>query len=237
MKIAIMQPYFFPYIGYWQLLHAADLFILFDDPQYIRHGWINRNRILKPEGGWQYIIVPLKKHALTEKIKHICVNSNMKWEKRIIGQLAHYKKYALYYYEVIDVVGSLLADIRTYRIVDINLEIIKSMSSLLGLQKKICVSSALNFNYEEVGNAGEWALRIAEQIGAKEYINPVSGANLFDETKFNKSNIKLSFLNSHNITYNQINDFIPSLSIIDVLMFNGISKTRNFLSNYHLSTR
>ena len=71
MKIAIMQPYFFPYIGYWKLIHAVDRFVTFDDAQYIRHGWVNRNRILKPGGGWQYIVVPLTKHSLTESIKNV----------------------------------------------------------------------------------------------------------------------------------------------------------------------
>jgi hypothetical protein len=92
MKIAIMQPYFFPYIGYWQLIHAVDRFVLFDDAQYIRHGWVNRNRILKPGGGWQYILVPLKKHALTESIKNVQVNPDGKWHELIVRQLAHYKK-------------------------------------------------------------------------------------------------------------------------------------------------
>ena len=71
MKLGIMQPYFFPYLGYFDLIHSVDKWVVFDTPQYIRHGWVNRNRILHPESDWQYIIVPLKKHPRNTPIKEI----------------------------------------------------------------------------------------------------------------------------------------------------------------------
>ena len=94
MKVAIMQPYFFPYIGYFQLIHAVDTFILFDDVQYIRHGWINRNRILKPVFGHQYIIAPLAKHQQKSLIKEISVIEGVAWKVKILLQIEHYKKKA-----------------------------------------------------------------------------------------------------------------------------------------------
>lgn len=90
MKLAIMQPYFVPYIGYWQLIHAVDTFVLFDDVQFIRRGWVNRNRVLKHGGGWQYITVPLRKHSLNQLIKDIYVHGNKAWKKQILRQLDHY---------------------------------------------------------------------------------------------------------------------------------------------------
>ncbi|MGC7846714.1 WbqC family protein [Desulforudis sp. 1088] len=90
MRAAVMQPYFSPYIGYWQLIHAVDTFVLFDDVQYIRHGWINRNRILKPGGGWQYIIA-LKKHSKNDLIRNIQAHPTLEWKARILRQLEHYK--------------------------------------------------------------------------------------------------------------------------------------------------
>ena len=101
MKLAIMQPYLFPYLGYWQLIHEADKFILFDDAQYMRHGWVNRNRILKPRDGWQYIIIPLEKHGAKEKISNVMVQSGGNWKRQIIAQLQHYKKRARYFNETI----------------------------------------------------------------------------------------------------------------------------------------
>ena len=89
MRLGIMQPYFFPYIGYMSLIKNTDLFILFDDVQFIRHGWIERNRILKPSGGWQYIAVPLEKHHRDTLIKEIRINADKvkftgnKWNDKV----------------------------------------------------------------------------------------------------------------------------------------------------------
>ena len=236
MKIAIMQPYFFPYIGYWQLIHAADCFVLFDDAQYIKNGWINRNRILKPGGGWQYFLIPLKKHVHTEPIKNIQIHPETQWKKRVLGQLAHYKKTALYFHEIYEMVRGIFSGIDDKNIAGINFAIICKICEALGEKKEIYLSSSKNFDYQNVENAGEWALRIAEQLGAEEYINPVSGAGLFNPGKFASAHIKLSFLKSHEIVYDRRGTFEPSLSIIDVMMFNGIKKTQEFLSCYSLKS-
>ena len=97
MKLGIMQPYFFPYIGYFSLIKHTDDFILLDTVQFIRHGWIERNRILKPSDGWQYIMVPLKKHSRETLIKNIEINNEQQWKEKILAQLQHYKKQAPYF--------------------------------------------------------------------------------------------------------------------------------------------
>lgn len=232
MKVAIMQPYFFPYIGYWQLIHAVDRFVLFDDAQYMRHGWVNRNRILKPGGGWQYILVPLKKHAVTEAIKNVEVHPDKKWKELIVGQLAHYKTKARYFNEINGLVREILFSNNQKSIAAINFATIIKLCVYLGIKKEIIQSSEQHFDYADVGDAGEWALRIAEQMRASEYINPAAGAELFSQEKFSSSNIKLSFLRSHEIVYSQRDVFEPSLSIIDVLMFNGLDGTKEHLKNY-----
>jgi len=232
MKIAIMQPYFFPYIGYWQLIHAVDTFVLFDDAQYMRHGWVNRNRIMKPGGGWQYIHVPLAKHDATESIKKVHAHPEGKWKERIIAQLAHYKRKARYVDEVNQMVREILFSNNEQSIAAINFATIRKLCANLDIKKEIIQSSEQNFDYTDVGDAGEWALRIAEQMGATEYINPAAGAELFSPEKFSSSNIKLSFLKSHEIVYPQQGVFEPSLSIIDVLMFNGIEGTKILLEKY-----
>ena len=233
-RIAIMQPYFFPYIGYWQLIHAVDCFVILDDAQYIRHGWINRNRILRPGGGWQYITIPLKKHHLTDPIKDINANQDFRWKDRILRQLAHYKKRAHYFNETNEMLINIFSDVQSQRIAEINLLIIKNLCDRLQLSREFVVSSEKCLDYNNVGDAGEWALRIAEQMGADEYINPVSGSGLFNREKFTSSNIKLSFLKSHEIVYSQLGVFEPSLSIIDILMFNGIDKTKKYLLKYSI---
>lgn len=236
MKLAIMQPYFFPYIGYWQLIHAADCFVLFDDAQYMRHGWVNRNRILKPSGGWQYILVPLEKHPVTESIKNVLAHPNKEWKELIIAQLAHYKKKARYFAETNELVRESLFSNSERSIAVINFTIISRVCAYLDLKKEIILSSGHNFDYAHVGDAGEWALRISEQLGASEYINPASGSELFNREKFSSSNIELSFLRTQEIAYPQRGHFEPALSIIDVLMFNGIDGTRELLEKYYMES-
>ena len=188
-RIAIMQPYFFPYIGYWQLIHAVDCFVILDDAQYMRHGWINRNRILRPGAGWQYITIPLKKHRLTDPIKDINAHQDFRWKDRILRQLAHYKKRAHYFNETNEMLIDIFSDVQSQRIAEINLHIIKNLCDRLQLLREFVVSSEKCLDYNNVGDAGEWALRIAEQMRADEYINPVSGSGLFNREKFASSEI------------------------------------------------
>ena len=231
-RLAIMQPYFFPYIGYWQLINAVDCFILFDDAQYMRHGWVNRNRILKPGGGWQYILVPLQKHEMKESIKNVQVHPEKQWRELIVGQLAHYKKKARFFNDTIEIVKNILFGNDEQNIAAINYFTIRSLCAYLDIKTEIIVSSERTFDYSKVGDAGEWALRMTEQMGASEYINPASGAELFDFGKFSTSKIKLSFLKTDEIVYSQRGTFESSLSIIDVLMFNGVEGTKELLSKY-----
>ena len=97
MKLGIMQPYLFPYLGYFDLIHCTDRWIVFDTAQYIRHGWINRNRILHPTSGWQYFIIPVKKQSRNTPICDIQVSDNPGWRARVLGQLEHYRKRAPYF--------------------------------------------------------------------------------------------------------------------------------------------
>ena len=235
MKLGIMQPYFLPYIGYWQLIQAVDTFVLFDDVQYIRHGWVNRNRILKHGGGWQYIMIPLRKHPVNELIRNIQIHDASNWKLDILRQLEHYKygRYcARHYQETIDFLHPLFEGIHSERLAPINTTIIREICRYLEIKTEIIVSSEKGFNYEDVQDAGEWALRISEQMGASEYVNPIGGRELFDRQKFESSHIKLSFLKSADIQYVNGPVFEPWLSIVDVLMFNGRAGTQALINQY-----
>jgi len=239
MTLGIMQPYFFPYIGYWQLIKSVDVFVLFDDVQYIRHGWINRNRMLKPGGGWQYIVLPIKKHSQNTLIKMIKVDENIDWKSQIIRQLEHYRHSlrAPFYYETMEFLDKLFSSINGNSVVDINKAIIIELTRLLGIETEILVSSEKNFDYSMVNDSGDWALAISEQMGAEEYRNPVNGAPLFDVKKFSEKGIRLSFLQSSDIEYSQGRSFEPSLSILDALMFNGADVLKNLLDKYSITTK
>jgi hypothetical protein len=234
MTAAIMQPYFFPYIGYFQLIQAADRFILLDDVQYIRHGWINRNRILKPADGIQYIIMPLAAHARDTLIKDIRPAEGEKNKDRILRQIEHYKKTAPYYKAVRALIGDSFAT-EHGSVAEMNAAYLKTVCDYLQIDLKIEISSQMNFDYSGVQDAGEWALRMCEQLQATAYINPVGGMELFDKARFEQSNIRLQFLQPALKEYDQRREqFEPGLSIIDVMMFNEPAAIKNFLNDYQL---
>lgn len=234
MKAAIMQPYFYPYIGYFQLIHAADRFILFDDVQYIRHGWINRNRILKPGEGFQYIIMPLAAHTRDTLIRDIQPADADNNKDKILRQLEHYKKTAPCYKAVRALIGDCFSTHQD-TIAGMNGHCLKTTCDYIGLDFKIERSSQMNFDYSQVQDAGEWALKMSEQLQATTYINPPGGKALFNNSKFEASNIQLRFLQPGIKTYSQRRaHFEPALSIIDVMMFNEPAAIKDLLNDYQL---
>lgn len=236
MKLAIMQPYFMPYIGYFSLIKHTDKFILFDTVQFIRHGWIERNRILKQNGGWQYIQVPIiKKDGRDTLIKDILINNKENWKAKILAQLQHYKKIAPFYFKTIQ----LLNDIFSYEyddIVSLNRTSLRMVCEYLGINRDIEVFSKMNLDIKPAEAPDEWALNICAAIdGADEYWNPPGGMSFFDRSKYEKAGIKLFFQEMCENSYIQKQDnFEPNLSIIDVLMFNSVEKVNQMLDDYIL---
>ncbi len=237
MKVAIMQPYFFPYIGYFQLIKHTDLFILFDDSQYIRHGWVNRNRILKPEKDWQYIIAPLQEYKQTTQIKDIRVQNNEVWKDKIIRQIEHYKKKAPFYSQTKVILEECL-HCKDDSVTKLNSFAINKICNFLEVPLNLKISSCENFDYSNVNDSGEWALRICEQLKATEYLNPIGGMSLFSPNKFSNSNVKLNFIIPTNITYNQRRNGIieNGLSIIDVMMFNSLEDIYKLLNKCEIQS-
>lgn len=224
MKLGIMQPYFFPYIGYFSLIKNTDKWIVFDDVQFIRHGWIERNRILKPGDGWQYISVPLKKHSRDTKIKDVEIRNEEDWKNKILRQLEHYKK-APYYSQTIKVINQSLS-IQTNSIVELNRWILQTVCNYLSIPFDVNTFSEMEIDFEPVNHAGEWALNISKALGAKEYINPTGGMAIFKPEQFKNAGIKLTFLENNLPVYNQgRTQFEAGLSIIDVIMFNDIAQS------------
>jgi hypothetical protein len=235
MKLAIMQPYFMPYIGYFSLISASDQFILFDTVQFIRHGWIERNRILKPGDGWQYIKVPLLKHSRATLINEVEINSLINWKTLIFRQLEHYKKKAPYYHEVCKLLLDCLF-VSDASIVKLNARCLQKICEYIGLQFNYSIFSEMSLKIGVINNPGDWALRISEALNVSEYINPIGGATLFNSQKFSKSNITLKFLESNLKPYNQKrNTFEKGLSIIDVMMFNCKEEIQSLIDDYTIS--
>ncbi len=231
MKLGIMQPYFFPYLGYFSLIKHTDKWIVFDSVQYIRHGWIERNRILKPQEGWQYISVPLKKHTRETLIKDIRINNDEDWTNKIIRQLEHYKKKAPYYKNVMTLLDKIFQK-KYDSIVNLDVTCLAEVCIYLQINFNYSIYSELNLQIEQVNKPDEWALNICKALKASEYINLPGGIQFFNRDKFIDQKINISFQNIILNPYNQYKtSFIPGLSIIDVMMFNSKEKIRDMLGN------
>ena len=235
MKLAIMQPYFMPYIGYFSLIKHTDEFILFDPVQFIRHGWIERNRVLKQSGGWQYIQVPLiKENGRDTLIKDIRINNCADWKSKIFAQLQHYKKIAPYYVLVTDLLKQIFS--KEYNdIVSLNREALIVICNYLDIHRNFPVFSKMDLAIDEVTAPDEWALNICKAMGANAYLNPIGGTEFFDRAKYEQANISIAFQNIEITEYNQKREtFEPGLSIIDVLMFNTAEDTSKMLDKFTL---
>lgn len=231
MRIGIMQPYFFPYLGYYSLIRNTDSFIFLDSVQYIRHGWINRNRILKPETGWQYIIVPLKNKGFGTLIGDMEIENEQDWRGRVLRQLHHYKTKAPFYKSTLSLVESCL-DIETRSIVELNENILKKTCDYLGMQVNLEVFNKMQLPIGPIEKPGDWALEISIALQAKEYWNPVGGKEIFEPDRFRRNGISLKLLKNNLQPYQQKRaEFEPGMSIIDVLMFNDIERTLHLIDN------
>jgi len=233
MKLAIMQPYFFPYLGYFSLINLSERFILFDTVQSIRRGWIERNRILKPNGEFLYIKVPLEKYSRKTLIKELKIR-NERWREKILAQLVPYKKNAPFYQPTLDLINESW-NIETDSIVQLNENVLKTVCSYIGIQTPIEVWSAMNIKIDNVNEPDEWALEICKRMNANTYYNPIKGIEFFKPKKYTDQKVDIYFLESVPKSYKQFgNKYIANLSIIDVLMFNSINQIKLMLNSYEL---
>ena len=235
MKLGIMQPYFFPYPGYFSLIKATNKFILFDISQYVRHSWMNRNRIIDPNSnGCRYITVPVKKHKFKSPINSLAIHNGENWKEKIIAYLGYYRKYAPHYKKVVEFLHETLKD-EFDSLSELNVHTLKASCAYIGIDQNFEVFSEMKINVEPVGNADEWGLNICNALGINEYINPVGGQSFMDKQKYLKNNIDLKFLEFGYKPYNQKRDeFIPGLSIIDAMMFNSPAEINQMLDDYKL---
>lgn len=233
-----MQPYFMPYLGYISLIKHADQFILFDPVQFIRHGWIERNRILKQNEGWLYIQVPLIKAKNRDTLIKDCLIDNTKnWKSKILAQLQPYKKIAPNYYKVIKLIQDIFSE-EFNDITSLNKVCLEKISEYLGFKKELFVLSKMNLEIDTPNAPDEWALNICKKLnadGSVHYINPIGGVEFFDRKKYEDNGIKISFQKMDITPYDQRREeFEAGLSIIDVLMFNSIEEVNLMLDNFEL---
>jgi len=228
---AIMQPYFFPYIGYFQLMKAVDIFVLYDDAQYMKGGWINRNRILVNHAP-AWLTLPVHNASLKLPIsqRNYCLNPEAIAAIKVRLQMCYQKAPAF------DFVYPFLCGLFDYsnsNVAAFNANLLIEIARRFGLTCKFLTTSSMDTRADLKGQAK--VIHICREIGADRYINPIGGLPLYDEASFSDEGIQLQFLQAKPDDYPQFGAVpVPFLSIIDVLMFNSVEKTQEMLNNYRL---
>ena len=217
MKLAVMQPYFFPYLGYFQLIHSVDHFMFFNDVQYIRKSWMSRNRLLNIQKNVPFYIRPELIHPEYKALLPIVeVEQNGKWEKTLLEQLKVYKNRAPFYSETFPLIESILS-VKYKYLSDLNIESTIQIASWVDIDIKFDRYTDYNFWFEK----------------ASHYINAPGGESFIFPEAFEANGIKLGFIQPELKSYDQNNhEFIPGLSVIDVLMFNGKEKIKDLIKKY-----
>lgn len=232
MKVALMQPYLFPYLGYFDLVNHVDRWVVFDEAQYIRRGWVNRNRILHPQRGWQYIGVPVCKAPQTTPIRDIMIHNDVDWKRRMISQVEHYRKSAPFYGQVRKLLEQIFEP-HFSRIVDLNVHSLQKTCEYIGMDFRSDLISDLPLTRSQIHDPPDWALELCAAIGADEYVNLPGGRELYPDSRFREQGLRLTFRDLPPMMYDCPGyDFVPHLSIIDVLMWNRPESVLDHLHRY-----
>lgn len=230
MKTAVMQPYIFPYIGYFQLINAVDFFVIYDDVNFIKGGWVNRNRILI-NGKDSFLTIPCINKSPNKLIKDVNVNVNAKEFKNLLKTitLAYHK--AKYFNDVYPLIEHIF-ETKEISIADLAIKSIKYICNYLGIKTEIKISSVDFHDSKDQGRV-ERLITICETLNSENYINAIGGVDLYQKEIFHQKGVKLNFLRTDQIKYDQFqNEFIPWLSIIDILMFNSKEEIVDMLNQY-----
>ena len=231
MKLGIMQPYFLPYIGYWQLLAAVDKYVVYDDVNYITRGWIHRNRILI-DGKPHYINLPLAGASQNKLINQVKVTADEKLKDKVLKTIYMAYHKASRFDMVFPVMEHIMKNEET-NLAGFLLNSIREICEYLDIGTELILSSDMEKDNRLKGE--EKILHICKILHADEYYNSIGGTKLYSGKQFANKNIRLAFLKPEQIKYKQFGDpFIENLSILDVLMFNKKEQIKEFLRIYEL---
>jgi hypothetical protein len=226
MTVAIFQPYFLPYIGYWQLLAMVDCFVVYDNIEYTKKGWINRNRFLQG-GADAYFTVPIKKASDFLTVAERQLADDFDRDKLLRALAASYRKapqFDLVYPLVERIVRAPLGNLFAY----VHHSLVE-VARFLEIATPLVLSSTMAIDHTL--KSEQKVLAICQALGADRYLNPIAGQALYSQAAFAAVSIRLDFVQPRPIVYPQFGGpFVPNLSILDVLMFNAKPAVRAMLS-------
>lgn len=231
MRVAVMQSYFFPYIGYFQLISSVDLFIVYDDIKYTKKGWINRNRILQ-NGKDIMFSLPLKSDSDFLGVRDRVLAADFNPDK-VLNQLSGAYKCAPYFTQTFPLIEEILRykDRNLFKFIYYS---ILKVCGHLGITTEIRISSDVDICHSLKNQ--DKVIALCEAVGATSYINAIGGIELYSKDDFTARNLELKFIRSKKFEYAQFdNEFVPWLSMIDVMMFNPLNVIREYIqSGYEL---
>ena len=252
MKLGVMQPYFFPYIGYFHAIVAVDEFVICDQLEYSKGSWMGRNRILgNTNKGWVYIRPQIEKPSgINYLIEEVNISKDSLWRKKLIRTLehtysktAHFDEMYAFFKDLINFKPETLAEFSFHAIfniaqlLQINTKISLNAPEYENLENELddCLSS-YQAKYPSLNKKQARVLEWCRRKNATHYVNTIAGNHLYSKEMMREFGVHLHFVSSGTVVYPQImnNDFIPNLSIIDVLMHNGVEGTRKLLSKYDI---
>src|SRR5258708_2870391 len=216
MKLGIMQPYFFPYIGYFQLINAVNTFVVYDDVNYIKNGWINRNNILI-NGQARKITLSISDESSYKKINEVKVYTDKKNRRKIVDSIFYAYKKAPQFFKVMPIIDKIITNPES------NLSRylaggLKDITSYFNIETNLVISSDLKKN--NTLKSVEKVIHVCHLLNANTYINAIGGTKLYDKKVFKDAEISLNFIKTDEIEYKQFNEpFVPNLSIIELFIF------------------
>jgi hypothetical protein len=230
MKLAIMQPYFFPYLGYFQLMNCVDIFVVYDNIEYTKKGWINRNRFLL-RGQAEYFTIPLQKGSDYLQIRDRRIADDFDRVK-FLNRIREAYRAAPYFDEAFFLLSRLVEN-QSKSLFDFLNFSLNELAKCLEISSRIIVSSEIPIDHSLKGASK--VLEICRTLGASTYINAIGGLSLYSREAFANNGLELRFIEMLPRTYPQFRgEFVPNLSILDVMMFNSKDEIRSMLGQYRL---
>lgn len=232
-SVAIMQPYVFPYVGYFQLIRSVDHFVVYDDVQFIKGGWINRNRISN-QGKVQTFTIPAQGRTFPARIVDVECGLDPRFCTKFLRQIEQEYRKAASFAAVFAMIERVLTGPHQNNMATVATQSIAGVFDLLDLPFNPVVSSR-DFPREEGVKGAERVIAITQAIGGRRYINLMGGLSIYTPEQFSAAGIDLRFIFDRSEAYPQFGQtFLPKLSIIDVLMHNEPARVRAMLEQYDL---
>ncbi len=226
MKIGIHQPNYIPWIGYFYKIYKSDIFIFLDDVQYEKNGYSDRNCIKTPQG-MCYLKIPVELQSSKTNYNKVRIKNELGWKEKHLKTISmNYKKskyYDVVYSDLVNIYYNSFEDLSSF-----NIELIKCICTKLNINTKFLISSELDIT----GMSTERLINIINKCNGNYYLSGLGGKNYQDELLYKENNIELEYLNIKLPSYNQLwGDFIPNLSILDLLFNCGYEKAADIIAN------